>query len=155
MAQPIQDMVSSLRFHQTQAQANGTPGMSLETTKPGPNGLVDGGMASKPSMGDGAQLMAKANKQAQDLKQNYVTAMSSSQVKGMATANGMGRQMSQKEYEANALMQNSKATVLTAAANMGAQSPNLVAMANNELASAANQSVATQGQIKKMMPGLA
>tara|TARA_B100001093_G_C26831027_1_gene1016140 strand:- start:2255 stop:2722 length:468 start_codon:yes stop_codon:yes gene_type:complete len=155
MAQPIQDMVSSLRFHQTQAQANGTPGMSLETTKPGPNGLVDGGMASKPSMGDGAQLMAKANKQAQDLKQNYVTAMSSSQVKGMTTANGMGRQMSQKEYEANALMQNSKATVLTAAANMGAQSPNLVAMANNELASAANQSVATQGQIKKMMPGLA
>lgn len=155
MAQPIQDMVSSLRFHQTQAQANGTPGMSLETTKPGPNGLVDGGMASKPSMGDGAQLMAKANKQAQDLKQNYVTAMSSSQVKGMAAANGMGRQMSQKEYEANALMQNSKATVLTAAANMGMQSPNLVAMANNELASAANQSVATQGQIKKMMPGLA
>lgn len=154
MAQTIQNMESAARFHLTQAQGNGTPGMSMTAAQPGPNSLVDKGGASKPELGDAAQMMSVANKRAQDLKQDYVTALSSGQIELTNAERKANLSQSQAEYKGMQAAEQARATQLTVMNNLGMATPNIIAMANNNLAQAANEAVATQGRIKTMFPGL-
>lgn len=155
MAQTIQNMESATRFHLTQAQGNGTPGMSLTAAQPGPNSLVDQGIGANPESGDAAQMMSVANKRAQDLKQNFVTALSSGQIKLTNAARKQNLTMSQDEYKAIRASEQALATQLTVMNNSEMLTPNLIAMADNNLAQAANEAVATQGRVRTMFPGLA
>jgi len=150
----IQNMESAHRFHLTQAQGNGTPGMSIETTQPGDNGM-DSGMASKPGLGDLAQVEAIGNQHAQRMMNNYVTALTSGNIKVKNAANVKSLSESQAGYNANLANEQAKATVLAVANNMNMSTPNIIAMADTNLANAVNESVATQGRIRGMFPGLA
>lgn len=154
MAQTIQNMESATRFHLTQAQGNGTPGMSLTAAKPGPNSF-DQGIGANPESGDAAQMMNVANKRAQDLKQNFVTALSSGQIELTNAARKQDLAMSQAEYKGMQAAEQARATQLTVMNNLGMATPNLIAMADNNLAQAANEAVATQGRVRTMFPGLA